>query len=69
MPDLRDATRGRLLPGGDYNPALWPEETWHEDVRLMKAAGVNSVTLGVFSWSTPEPEPEPGAREFGGRTR
>ncbi|MGR4880355.1 beta-galactosidase [Streptomyces sp. LARHCF249] len=63
MPDLSDATRGRLLFGGDYNPEQWPEETWHEDVRLMKEAGVNSVTLGVFSWSTLEPEP--GAREFG----
>jgi beta-galactosidase len=29
----------------------------------MKDAGVNSVTLGVFSWS--KLEPEPGAREFG----
>ncbi|MEV7083627.1 beta-galactosidase [Streptomyces sp. NPDC093516] len=62
MPGLSDATRGRLLFGGDYNPEQWPEETWHEDVRLMKAAGVNSVTLGVFSWSALEPEP--GAREF-----
>jgi beta-galactosidase len=62
MPGLTDATRGRLLYGGDYNPEQWPEETWHEDVRLMKAAGVNSVTLGVFSWSALEPEP--GAREF-----
>ncbi|MGC9542520.1 beta-galactosidase [Streptomyces sp. UG1] len=63
MPDLSDATRGRLLFGGDYNPEQWPEETWHEDVRLMKAAGVNSVTLGVFSWS--KLEPRPGEREFG----
>jgi beta-galactosidase len=63
MPGLSDATRGRLLFGGDYNPEQWPEETWHEDVRLMKAAGVNSVTLGVFSWA--KLEPEPGAREFG----
>ncbi|MFJ3443641.1 beta-galactosidase [Streptomyces sp. NPDC086081] len=62
MPGLSDATRGRLLFGGDYNPEQWPEETWHEDVRLMKAAGVNSVTLGVFSWSALEPES--GAREF-----
>ncbi|WP_037679434.1 beta-galactosidase [Streptomyces griseus] len=63
MPNLHDATRGRILFGGDYNPEQWPEETWHEDVRLMKDAGVNSVTLGVFSWS--KLEPEPGAREFG----
>ncbi|MEV8538455.1 beta-galactosidase [Streptomyces sp. NPDC051572] len=63
MPRLSDTTRGRILFGGDYNPEQWPEETWHEDVRLMKDAGVNSVTLGVFSWA--RLEPEPGAREFG----
>ncbi|WP_128435234.1 beta-galactosidase [Streptomyces cyaneus] len=62
-PSLADATRGRILFGGDYNPEQWPEETWHEDVRLMKDAGVNSVTLGVFSWA--KLEPRPGAREFG----
>ncbi|MBW8738430.1 MAG: beta-galactosidase [Streptomyces turgidiscabies] len=63
MPGLGDATQGRILFGGDYNPEQWPEETWHEDVRLMKDAGVNSVTLGVFSWA--KLEPRPGAREFG----
>ncbi|MEU2061359.1 beta-galactosidase [Streptomyces sp. NPDC013455] len=62
-PALADATRGRVLFGGDYNPEQWPEETWREDVRLMKRARVNSVTLGVFAWS--ELEPVPGAREFG----
>ena len=62
-PGLGDATRGRILFGGDYNPEQWPEETWHEDVRLMRAAGVNSVTLGVFSWA--RLEPRPGEREFG----
>ncbi|MDG5808332.1 beta-galactosidase [Streptomyces ossamyceticus] len=62
-PTLADATRGRLLFGGDYNPEQWPEEVWYEDVRLMKEAGVNSVTLGVFSWS--KLEPRPGEREFG----
>ncbi|WP_175408859.1 beta-galactosidase [Streptomyces sp. TRM64462] len=63
MPALRDATRGRILFGGDYNPEQWPEETWADDVRLMKEAGVNSVTLGVFSWA--RLEPRPGARDFG----
>ncbi|WP_151769538.1 beta-galactosidase [Streptomyces abyssomicinicus] len=62
-PVLADAARGRILFGGDYNPEQWPEETWHEDVRLMKEAGVNTVTLGVFSWA--RLEPRPGAREFG----
>ncbi|MEV6262650.1 beta-galactosidase [Streptomyces sp. NPDC051784] len=63
MPSLHDATRGRILFGGDYNPEQWPEEVWADDVRLMKEAGVNSVTVGVFSWATIEPRP--GAREFG----
>ncbi|MGW3120353.1 beta-galactosidase [Streptomyces sp. NPDC001107] len=63
MPALSDATRGRILFGGDYNPEQWPEETWAEDVRLMRDAGVNSVTLGVFSWA--KLEPRPGEREFG----
>ena len=62
-PTLAAATRGRILFGGDYNPEQWPEETWHEDVRLMKEAGVNSVTLGVFSWA--KLEPRPGERDFG----
>ncbi|MGW1026902.1 beta-galactosidase [Streptomyces sp. NPDC002577] len=62
-PTLADTTRGHILFGGDYNPEQWPEETWHEDVRLMREAGVNSVTLGVFSWA--KLEPRPGAREFG----
>ncbi|MFD5320058.1 beta-galactosidase [Streptomyces sp. NPDC127098] len=63
MAGLGDATRGRLLFGGDYNPEQWPAEVWQEDVRLMKEAGVNLATVGVFSWATIEPRP--GAREFG----
>ncbi|MGC9498626.1 beta-galactosidase [Streptomyces sp. WG7] len=63
MPNLSDTTRHRILYGGDYNPEQWPEETWHEDVRLMKDAGVNSVTLGVFSWA--KLEPRPGVHDFG----
>ena len=36
--------------GGDYNPDQWSEETWDDDVRLMKKAGVNTVALAIFSW-------------------
>lgn len=37
--------------GGDYNPEQWPEEIWDEDIRLMREAGVTTVTLAVFAWA------------------
>ncbi|MYV43874.1 family 14 glycosylhydrolase [Streptomyces sp. SID1328] len=48
---------GGIGYGGDYNPEQWPREVWREDVRLMREAGVNLVTVGVFSWSRIEPRP------------
>lgn len=42
--------------GGDYNPEQWSEEIWAEDIRLMRRARVNIVTLGVFAWALLEPE-------------
>ena len=47
----------RIWYGGDYNPEQWPEEVWHEDVRLMQQAGVNLVSIGIFAWSYLEPQP------------
>ena len=52
-----------LAYGGDYNPEQWPEEVWTEDVALMRQAGVNSVSVGVFSWALLEPAP--GVYDFG----
>ena len=52
----RPAVRG-IGYGGDYNPEQWPESTWAEDIRLMAEAGVNLVTVGVFSWSRLQPAP------------
>ncbi|MEV4745181.1 beta-galactosidase [Streptosporangium sp. NPDC049248] len=54
---------GGLCYGGDYNPEQWPEEVWKEDVELMRRAGVNLVSVGVFSWA--RLEPTPGAYDFG----
>lgn len=47
-----------ILYGGDYNPEQWLEEPdiLKKDIEYMKAAGINTVTLGVFSWSMLEPE-------------
>lgn len=53
----------RIWYGGDYNPEQWPEEIWHEDVRLMQQAGVNLVSIGIFAWSSLEPQP--GQYDFG----
>jgi beta-galactosidase len=51
-----------MIYGGDYNPEQWPEEVWDEDVRLMREAGVNLVSLGIFSWA--KLEPRPGEYDF-----
>ena len=47
-----------LAYGGDYNPEQWEPEVWPVDVRLMQEAGVNLVTVGVFSWAQLQPEPD-----------
>jgi beta-galactosidase len=40
-----------FLHGGDYNPEQCNEEIWLEDMRLAKLANVNTMTVGIFSWS------------------
>ncbi len=52
----------QLIFGGDYNPDQWPEAIWEEDVRLMQEAGINLVSLGIFSWS--KLELQPGVYDF-----
>lgn len=49
---------GGILHGGDYNPDQWLDrpDILEEDIRLLKKAGINSVSLGIFSWSVYEPE-------------
>ncbi|MFY1690776.1 beta-galactosidase [Plantactinospora sp. WMMB782] len=53
----------RLAYGGDYNPEQWPESVWVEDVELMRVAGVNLVSVGIFAWALLEPAE--GEFEFG----
>ncbi len=54
-----------FLHGGDYNPDQWLKypDVLEEDVRLMKEAKVNCVSLGIFAWAALEPEE--GRYEFG----
>ena len=44
--------------GGDYNPDQWLDrpDILEEDVRLMKLAGCNLMSVGIFAWSALEPE-------------
>lgn len=58
-----DPQRKRLAFGADYNPEQWPRHVWDEDVRAMRRAGVNIVSLAVFSWARIQPAPD--AWDFG----
>jgi len=45
----------KVLYGGDYNPEQWPKEIWKEDMRLLTLAGIDVVTINVFSWAALQP--------------
>jgi beta-galactosidase len=52
-----------ILFGADYNPEQWTpamgydgEAVWQADLQLMRQAGVNLVTVGVFSWAALQPD-------------
>lgn len=47
-----------ILHGGDYNPDQWIDrpDVIDEDFRLMKLAGCNTFSVGIFSWTSYEPE-------------
>ena len=47
-----------FLHGGDYNPDQWLDypEVLSEDVRLLKLANCNCVSINIFGWSAIEPE-------------
>lgn len=51
-----------FLLGGDYNPEQWTpqmgyegETVWLDDMRLMRRAGVNAVSVNIFSWAVLQP--------------
>ena len=46
----------RIYFGGDYNPDQWDEKTLQEDMRMFRKAGINLLTLPVFSWAKLEPD-------------
>ena len=46
-----------ILYGADYNPEQWPESVWSDDMRLMKLAHLNMVSINIFSWAMLQPGP------------
>ena len=46
----------KILYGGDYNPEQWPEEIWEEDMRILKLAHIDILTLNVFNWAMLQPD-------------
>lgn len=47
-----------IIHGGDYNPDQWADhpEILDEDMRLMKLANCNEMSIGIFSWAKLEPK-------------
>lgn len=41
--------------GGDWSPEQWDADTINNDIALMQEAGVNLVSVGIFSWALLEP--------------
>lgn len=58
MMTKRIINRENLLHGGDYNPEQWLDmpEILEQDIECFKAAGINTVSVGIFSWAMLEPE-------------
>lgn len=47
-----------MLHGGDYNPDQWLDrpDILADDIKLMQLAHTNTFSVGIFAWSTLEPE-------------
>lgn len=47
-----------MLHGGDYNPDQWLDkpDILADDIKLMKLSHSNTFSIGMFAWSTLEPE-------------
>ena len=48
-----------LLHGGDYNPEQWLDQeatVWPKDMAFARGARINTLSVGIFSWSKLEPE-------------
>ncbi len=48
----------QMIHGGDYNPDQWLDrpDILEKDIELMKKAGCNAMSVGIFAWAALEPE-------------
>ncbi len=48
----------KMLHGADYNPEQWEDYPgiMEKDIRMMKLANCNVMSVGIFSWAKLEPE-------------
>jgi beta-galactosidase len=53
------ANQTAIIHGGDYNPDQWlpmVPDILEQDASIMQASGINSSTVGIFAWTSLEPE-------------
>ncbi len=58
MKDYINPNFKHMVHGGDYNPDQWlyDPNIQAEDMRLMKLANCNEMSVGIFAWAILEPE-------------
>lgn len=58
MKDIILRNYPHMIHGADYNPDQWQDrpDILKEDMRLMKLAGFNEMSVGIFAWSCLEPQ-------------
>lgn len=49
------ALASTLILGAAWYPEQWPESQWEHDLTLMQKAGLRTVRIGEFAWSSLEP--------------
>ena len=57
-PFTTNAGQTHFFYGADYNPDQWQNspDIFERDIELMKEASVTSASVGIFSWTSLEPE-------------
>ncbi|WP_034342448.1 beta-galactosidase [Deinococcus misasensis] len=42
--------------GGDWNPEQWDREVWLQDIEMFKEAGIDLLSINIFSWTQLQPD-------------